>query len=157
MAPVNGTVSATVIQSMPSMKLTRLTNHTPPTNRHQAFEPPRNERQDLPFRRQRGDQRADRDALQNEPRRRRQRADVIDRADQSEQNRCRAHREEWASLDLQPGWIKHGGTPRDRERRGDYRNAAALGRRLMVRRSARWAERARDARAMAATARSVPG
>ena len=32
-APVTGTISATVIQSMPSMKLTRLTSHTPPRSR----------------------------------------------------------------------------------------------------------------------------
>jgi hypothetical protein len=33
MAAVTGTNSAIVIQSMPSMKLTRFTNHTPPMNR----------------------------------------------------------------------------------------------------------------------------
>ena len=132
MAPVNGTPSATVIQSMPSMKLTRLTNHTPPTNRHSALDPPGQDRQDVPFRRQRGDQGADGEALQHEPRHCRQGADVVDGADQGEQDRCRGWHQEWPASVVTEGRQESGCAPSDGERCDDNGDAAALRRRLLM-------------------------
>ena len=49
MTPVTGTTSTMVIQSMPSMKLTRLTNHTPLKSETGPLYPPRQKRQNLHF------------------------------------------------------------------------------------------------------------
>jgi len=79
------------------------------------------------------DQRADRDALHGEPRRSRQGTDVVDRADQCQQCRCRSHDQELTGLVLQQAGRQ--GNPGGEEDREDDCNAAALRRRLVMRRA----------------------
>ena len=129
-AAVTGTTSATVIQSMPSMKLTRLTNHTPPTSRIANSSVRGSCGIMLKFDRQRRQHGADRQRLQHEPRRGAEPADVIDHPDQ----RKREGRERQRGQ-LRPGReARHRDPdPQARERRRHHGDAAALRGRLAVR------------------------
>ena len=86
----------------------------------------------MPLGRQRADHAADRNALQKEPERCRQGADVVDRADQGEQGRGRGHCRERPASDLVESREQGDGAPGDDERRDHDRNAAALRRRSLV-------------------------
>ncbi len=130
-AAVTGTTSAAVIQSSPSMKFTRLTNHNPPTTRSRALDPPRQKRHDAQFVRQRKNHRRNRERLQQEPRH-----DVIgmnvgddahdrDQDDGREQNRKR-HGARFIRCRVQH-------PDRYGDGRCDDGNAAALRRRHLVR------------------------
>ena len=80
-AAVIGTTSATVIQSRPSMKLTRLTNHSPPMVSRKPLEPKRHERCDPQFMRQSENDQRHAEGLQKKARRDTDRTDVVGGAD----------------------------------------------------------------------------
>ncbi len=86
---VIGITSATVIQSMPSMKLTRLTNHKPPISSRSRSSPPRQERHDTELIGQGVDDARDHDSLQDQAQAGGKRPNIVDRAEASHDQHCR--------------------------------------------------------------------